>query len=112
MSVGSDYERAAFSGPVGWAVDQLFSVIVGDEKVRGGDGIVPLGAVHLDGATQLTLTDARHGHIGSNWYGSSAVVDRWWPQAVGLWRGALAARAEALAESLSTTRLDCGQDAG
>jgi len=92
LSVGSDYERAAVEGPIGWAASQVFSAIVGNDGVRGGDGIVPFSAVHLDGAKQLTFRDARHGHIGSNWYGANAIVDRWWPEAVRLWRSALEIR--------------------
>ena len=68
-------------------------MVVGDDAVRAGDGIVPFAAVHLDGAQQLSFNDARHGHIGSNWYGAARIVDRWWPAAVGLWEGALATRA-------------------
>ena len=49
-------------------------------------------SVHLEGATQLSFGDARHGHIGANWYGADPVVDRWWPTAETLWQGALEAR--------------------
>jgi hypothetical protein len=55
---------------------------------------VPVGAVHLAGAEQLTFDDVLHGHIGSPWYGDERVVERWWPVAVRLWREALSARAE------------------
>jgi hypothetical protein len=92
LSVGSEYERAAFGGPFGRLAEEVFSVVVGDDAVRAGDGIVPFAAVHLEGATQLSYTDARHGHIGSNWYGGERMVDRWWPEAVRLWQGALDAR--------------------
>src|SRR3954468_17349930 len=92
LSVGSEYERAAFGGPFGRLAEEVFSVVVGDDAVRAGDGIVPFAAVHLEGATQLSYVDARHGHIGSNWYGGARMVDRWWPEAVGLWQGALDAR--------------------
>ena len=90
LSIGSKYEAAAFGGIVGRLADEAFSIIVGQGAVRAGDGIVPHAVVHLDGATQLSFDDARHGHIGANWYG--AIVDRWWPTAVGLWRRALDAR--------------------
>lgn len=92
LTVGADYPLAPFPGPLGAAANRVFSVIVGDGATSGGDGIVPLSVVHLDGAEQLTLSDARHGHIGANWYGSDAIVDRWWPRAVELWHAALAER--------------------
>jgi len=94
LTVGSNYPRAGFTGLVGRVAHELFSVIVGDDTGNPGDGIVPFSAVHLDGARQLTFEDARHGHIGANWYGSEAIVDRWWPEAVGLWRDALETRRE------------------
>jgi hypothetical protein len=93
LSVGSDYKQAAFTGPFGRLAEEVFAMVVGDDAVRAGDGIVPFAAVHLDGAQQLSFNDARHGHIGSNWYGAARIVDRWWPAAVGLWEGALATRA-------------------
>ena len=93
LSVGSTYPMAGFPGILGRAVREVFTVIVGDDAAGVGDGIVPFSVVHLAGATQLTFDDARHGHIGAKWYGSDAIVDRWWPTAVGLWRGALEARA-------------------
>jgi hypothetical protein len=94
LSVGSTYPMAAFPGVVGKAAREVFSVIVGDDTSGVGDGIVPFSAVHLEGAEQMTFDDARHGHIGANWYGSDAIVDRWWPAAVRLWQSALAARAQ------------------
>jgi hypothetical protein len=94
LTVGSKYERAAFTGPLGWIADEVFSVIVGDDAVHAGDGIVPLTAAHLEGATQISFDDARHGHIGANWYGADPIVERWWAAAVELWRGALAERHE------------------
>jgi hypothetical protein len=103
LSVGSKFEQAAFGGVLGRLADEVFSVIVGEDAVRAGDGIVPFSAVHLDGATQLSVTDARHGHIGANWYGADRVLDRWWPQAVSLWQGALEAR---LAETAPLARID------
>ena len=94
LSVGANFPDAAFSGLLGRASREVFSIIVGEETTELGDGIVPHSAVHLEGAEQLTFDDVRHGHIGANWYGSDEVVDRWWPRAIELWRGALAARVE------------------
>jgi len=105
LSVGSSYEQAAFGGVVGRLADEVFSVIVGDDAVRAGDGIVPFSAVHLEGATQVSFSDARHGHIGANWYGADGVLDRWWPQAEKLWQGALEARrADAAPAGRQSTR--------
>jgi hypothetical protein len=105
LSVGSSYEQAAFGGVVGRLAEEIFSVIVGNDAVRAGDGIVPFSAVHLEGATQLSFSDARHGHIGANWYGADGVVDRWWPQAEKLWQGALEARlADAAPAGRQSTR--------
>jgi len=46
-----------------------------------GDGIVALSGAHLDGATQVTLPNAKHS-IGTpkEWYGSNNVIDTWLPQ--------------------------------
>jgi hypothetical protein len=99
MSVGADFPLAPFPGVLGYAARQLFDVIVGEGATTAGDGIVPLRAAHLEGAEQLTFSDARHGHIGGNWYGADAIVDRWWPRAVELWRGSLDVRERALTDT-------------
>lgn len=101
LTVGSDFvrpDRLVRGGrvwPLTWW-DRLlrrgFAAIVGPLPAEGGDGIVPVTAAHLAGAEQLTFHDVRHGHIGGPWYGDDEIVDRWWPRAVELWRGALAAR--------------------
>lgn len=96
LSVGSSYNRARFSGLVGQAADEIFSMVVGRGEEGLGDGIVPSAAVHLAGAEQLTYEDVRHGHIGANWYGDDQIVERWWPQAVRLWHDALKAREQEL----------------
>ena len=95
LTVGSSYREAAFPGVLGRLAGELFSMIVGRNTADpAGDGIVPSGAVHLPGATQLTYEDARHGHLGSSWYGAESMVRRWWPEAERLWREALRARAQ------------------
>jgi hypothetical protein len=94
LTVGAAYLGSRYSGLAGRAFDGLFSLIVGREMVTApGDGIVPADAVHLPGAEQLTYEDVRHGFIGRTWYGAEGIIDRWWPRALELWRGALAARA-------------------
>lgn len=46
-----------------------------------GDGIVPLASAHLEGATQITLPNAKHS-IGTpaEWYGADEVIDEWLPE--------------------------------
>lgn len=92
LTVGSSYRDAPFRGAVGWLADEIFAMVVGRDEQRSGDGIVPATAVHLNGAEQLTYKDVRHGHIGTPWYGDEQVIERWWPDALRLWRHALEAR--------------------
>ncbi len=110
LTVGSDFVRPdrllsrgrADGRRAGWRIGPLtwwdrllargFEAIVGPLPAEGGDGIVSVTAAHLAGAEQLTFHDVRHGHIGGPWYGDEKIVDRWWPRAVELWRGALAYR--------------------
>lgn len=103
LTVGSDLVRPGSVGE-GSPWDRLrgraFRSIVGPITDRGGDGIVSLDAVHLAGARQLTFSDVRHGVIGGPWYGDAEIVDRWWPIALDLWRGAIAARGADRDESL------------
>jgi len=94
LTVGSSSPGAALTGAVGRLSDEVFSMVVGRETAGLGDGIVPVAAVHLEGATQLTYEDVRHGMIGSPWYGDDRIIERWWPVALRLWRAALAARAQ------------------
>jgi hypothetical protein len=68
-----------------------------------GDGIVPVAAVHLEGAEQLTFDDVKHGHIGGPWYGDERVIDRWWPVAVDVWRASAAARGAAPSDPFAET---------
>ena len=64
-----------------------------DEPIVAGDGLVPVAAAILPGARQLVLDDAVHGPgVRDPWYGQAAQLDAWWPLALELWRGALAAR--------------------
>ena len=49
-----------------------------------GDGVIPGGCAHLEGAEQITLEGVLHSinEAGTTlpterWYGSEAVVDRW-----------------------------------
>jgi hypothetical protein len=96
LTVGSDLVHPVSApGRHRWdrARGGLFRGIVGSALPGGGDGIVSVAAAHLPEARQLTYSDIRHGHIGGPWYGDDLAVDRWWPLAVELWRGALSVRA-------------------
>lgn len=95
LSVGGRTPGAEFPGLAGDLANELFGVAVGKETQAPGDGIVPFSAVHLDGATQLTYEDVRHGMVGAPWYGDDVMLDRWWPVALDLWHAALTARSEA-----------------
>ncbi|HUP82758.1 MAG TPA: hypothetical protein VM284_01040 [Candidatus Limnocylindria bacterium] len=95
LSVGGRTPRAAFPGLLGDLANEAFGVAVGKETHALGDGIVPFAAVHLEGATQLTYDDVRHGMVGGPWYGDEVMLDRWWPVALELWHAALKARSNA-----------------
>jgi len=60
--------------------------LTGDSNMGGeyGDGLVPLSAIHLEGALQITLPDVWHSiNAPQNmWYGNVDVVDQWLPQAI------------------------------
>jgi len=50
----------------------------GDANDRG-DGLVPVGSALLEGAEPVVLEGVAHGGaFGPQWYGSAAVVERWW----------------------------------
>ena len=66
-----------------------------DPAGEPGDGVVPLAAALLPGSRQIVLHGVGHGIFGRlPWYGSAGVVDRWWPDALDAWHGALRARME------------------
>lgn len=105
LSVGSGYAQAPFTGLVGRLAEGVFSMIVGSDTQKLGDGIVPASAVHLEGAEHLIFDDVRHGMIGAPWYGDDHVIDRWWPSAVRLWQEALVARQRAPAPPMAGIRV-------
>ena len=71
-----------------------YSVLLGsDDPEIEGDGLIPLAAALLPGATSLVFDDAAHGQgYGRDWYGSPRFMDQWWPRALETWQGALRAR--------------------
>jgi hypothetical protein len=79
--------------PLKRLINTGFRLVVGPSADCGSDGIVSDDQARLDGALHLELPGTLHGVFGGPWYGDAAVVDRWWPTAVDLWRGALEARA-------------------
>ncbi len=86
---GSAGERRAFALYDGLTPER------GRDEIEG-DGLIPLASSLLPGVPQLVLDDAAHGQgFGRDWYGSPAILDRWWPLALAAWSEALVARAEA-----------------
>ena len=62
-----------------------------------GDGLIPITSALLPGSPSVVLEEAGHGvWPGATWYGSSAVIDEWWPRAHSTWLDALRARAPLL----------------
>lgn len=102
VTVASDLFRPPIDGwrppvrhPVARLQRELFGRIVGPLPTDGSDGVVPAAWAHLEGATQLTYHDVLHGVVGGPWYGDAAIIDRWWPVAVGAWSRALRLRSVA-----------------
>lgn len=88
-----DPALAAWRRLGGRLLHEVATALVGEwGPAAAGDGFVPEAAAHLDGARQLTFDDVLHGFMGGPWYGDDAVIDRWWPIALEVWREALAAR--------------------
>ncbi len=95
VTVGSTLTRPATRGPIRSVVhlaNRLLLGFVGGEPGERGDGLVGDVIGRLDGATHLSYPDARHGTLGSPWYGDDVILDRWWPVALEAWRAALAER--------------------
>jgi hypothetical protein len=92
VTVSGVFAPQPANGVLRWATSQAFSVIIGEQLWDPGDGIVPASAAHLDGAQNLRLNDVSHGTLGHRWYGSSEILDLWWPHALQAWRDALVAR--------------------
>jgi hypothetical protein len=63
---------------------QSYGMVAGKEqRDADGDGIVPIGSAHIDGATQINITNIVHaGHlivdsVSQVWYGSDVIIDKW-----------------------------------
>jgi PGAP1-like protein len=95
LTVCGRIEPVPVRDPVAYVTRAVFTRMVGEQPEPAGDGIVPVVAAHLEGATQITLDGVKHGMIGGPWYGDEETLDRWWPAAVDAWRSALGVRASA-----------------
>jgi pimeloyl-ACP methyl ester carboxylesterase len=60
-----------------WFTFNSYRLTAGD-GFAWGDGVVPLSAAHLDGATNITLDEVFHSPRPARlWYGSESVVAKW-----------------------------------
>lgn len=63
--------------PAAWFAYTSYELTAGKGDVWG-DGITPITAAHLAGATNLTLPKVMHSPRGNRyWYGSASVVQEW-----------------------------------
>ncbi len=97
LSVASEAVVGRSSGPGRERIGFLsYRSLIGDAADPAGtpgDGVVPTACALLPGSGHVVLDDADHRILGRPpWYGSEAVVDRWWPQALEAWHGALRVR--------------------
>jgi pimeloyl-ACP methyl ester carboxylesterase len=52
---------------------------IGGEGTTWGDGLIPVESALLEGSCKITLPGVCHfGIFGEPWYGSEAVIPRWW----------------------------------
>jgi len=78
VSVAGDLPLAAATPMARRLAPSAYRNSTGDPDDRG-DGLVPVSAALLEGSTPLVLSGVAHGGaFGSCWYGSPAVVERWW----------------------------------
>lgn len=62
-----------------WLAHNSYQITCGTAQTWG-DGITPIAAAHLDGATNLVLDDVWHSpRSPGRWYGSPDVVPQWLP---------------------------------
>lgn len=60
-----------------WFTFNSYRLTAGDGELWG-DGVVPITAAHLAGATNITLADVLHSpRTNGQWYGSQPVVGKW-----------------------------------
>ncbi|MFN3359836.1 MAG: esterase/lipase family protein [Pseudanabaenaceae cyanobacterium] len=68
----------AIPGRKSWLAYQSYKLTIGEGDTRG-DGITPVAAAHLDGATNIVIPEASHSPKRPPWYGTETVIDRWLP---------------------------------
>ncbi len=69
--------KAILGKRLDWFTFNSYKLTIGDGFVWG-DGVVPLSAAHLSGATNITLNDVFHSpRPNQRWYGSETVVNEW-----------------------------------
>ena len=82
-SVVGELHRSYRSSPRGWLAGAMYSEIGGSSEAAG-DGLIPVRSALLAGSRQIILRDvSHHAVVGSEWYGSPAVIPRWWSAAHG-----------------------------
>ncbi|MDX1977249.1 MAG: lipase [Pseudanabaenaceae cyanobacterium bins.68] len=59
-----------------WLAYSSYELTSGDGNCWG-DGIIPIGAAHLEGANNLILAGAQHSPRSGLWYGSAALLSEW-----------------------------------
>jgi hypothetical protein len=90
----TDGDPSAPRGSVAKLAANSYALVQGgDGSGDPGDGVVPLAAAHLEGATQVTLQGVLHsvnvagsGAPTDQWYGAEPVIDRWLPQVLEAYR--------------------------
>jgi hypothetical protein len=78
VSVAGDLDLAEASPLARRLAPTAYRNSTGDPDDRG-DGLVPVRSALLEGSTPIVLPGVAHGGaFGDRWYGSPAVVERWW----------------------------------
>ena len=70
------YGKRQLGDGLGWLAYNSYKLTCGQGKCWG-DGITPVDAAHLEGATNLTLEGVRHSPTSGLWYGSPEARTAW-----------------------------------
>ncbi|ELS34763.1 MULTISPECIES: esterase/lipase family protein [Pseudanabaena] len=68
--------RGAKSSPQKWLAYSSYELTTGQGDAWG-DGIIPLEAAYLDGATNIEIDGVYHSARSGKWYGSQEAIDIW-----------------------------------